>query len=116
MRALAGHCITTTEPFRERLVLFWVNHFSVSLRRSLVAVFAGDYLRQAIRPHLGGRFADMLLAALRHPAMLAYLDQTPSVAPNSRNGLQRRRGLNENLAREALELHTVSPPAIPRRT
>jgi uncharacterized protein (DUF1800 family) len=68
-------------------------------------------MREAIRPHVAGRFTDMLLAVFRHPAMLFYLDQTSSVGPNSRHGKNSGRGLNENLAREILELHTVSPAA-----
>ena len=68
---------------------------------------SGAYEREAIRPHVLGRFADMLLAAEGHPAMLFYLDQTASMGANSIAGINRTRGLNENLAREILELHTL---------
>lgn len=93
----------------ERLVAFWANHFTVA--RQKVNVLAGIYVREAIRPHVTGRFEDMLLAVARHPAMLLYLDNNGSVGPDSRAGQRTRRGLNENLAREILELHTVTPAA-----
>ena len=68
---------------------------------------AGGYEREAIRPHVLGRFADMLQASAGHPAMLFYLDNSRSIGPNSVAGLVNTRGLNENLAREILELHTL---------
>ena len=98
-------------PFRERLVWFWANHFTVSTRRGEVRPIAGAFVREAIRPHVTGRFADMLLAVMRHPAMLIYLDNANSVGPDSQANRNGRHGLNENLARECLELHTVSPDA-----
>ncbi len=110
-RALQDHAIATALPFRERLVWFWANHFTVSLRRGEVAPLAGAYVREAIRPHVTGRFGDMLLAVMRHPAMLLYLDNAGSAGANSLLGQRQRRGLNENLARECLELHTCSPAA-----
>jgi uncharacterized protein (DUF1800 family) len=88
--------------FVERLVWFWSNHFCVSDTE-----MAGAYEREAIRPHVLGRFADMLQAAEGHPAMLDYLDNAQSIGPNSDEGIVRNRGLNENLAREILELHTL---------
>ncbi|MBV8456817.1 MAG: DUF1800 domain-containing protein [Acetobacteraceae bacterium] len=103
--------IATPAPFRERLVWFWTNHFTVSTRRGRVAGLIGPFIQEAIRPHVTGRFSDMLLAVMRHPAMLIYLDNAGSVGPNSRAGLRTHRGLNENLARECLELHTVTPAA-----
>ncbi len=109
--ALADQALATDQPFRERLVRFWANHLTVSIRAGQVAPFAGDFVRAAIRPNVTGRFADMLLAAMRHPAMLFYLNQAGSVGPASQAGLRSGRGLNENLARECLELHTVSPAA-----
>ena len=90
--------------FVERLVWFWSNHFCVN---SDATVMAGAYEREAIRPHVLGRFLDMLLAAEGHPAMLIYLDNAASMGPNSVAGINRDRGLNENLAREILELHTL---------
>jgi uncharacterized protein (DUF1800 family) len=68
---------------------------------------AGAFEREAIRPHLFGRFEDMLLAVETHPAMLAFLDNAQSIGPDSRAGARAKRGLNENLAREIMELHTL---------
>jgi uncharacterized protein (DUF1800 family) len=91
--------------FAERLVWFWSNHFCVST--FVVPNMAGGYEREAIRPHILGRFVDLLLAAEGHPAMLVYLNNQVSIGPNSVAGINRTRGLNENLAREILELHTL---------
>jgi uncharacterized protein (DUF1800 family) len=99
--------IETRQPVAERLVAFWSNHFTVSGRKAILAGIAGAYEREAIRPHVTGRFADMLRAVVRHPAMLFYLDNAQSIGPNSKAGRRRNRGLNENLAREILELHTL---------
>ncbi len=105
------HAATTRAPFRERLVWFWTNHFTISLRRAPCAGVAAAFVEEAIRPHVTGRFEDMVLAVMRHPGMLIYLDNVNSVGPNSRAARKGKRGLNENLARECLELHTVSPAA-----
>ncbi len=99
--------VTTEHAFLERLVLFWSNHFCVSVSKGNVRALAGAYEREAIRPHVLGRFADMLLAVEQHPAMLIYLDNQLSIGPNSPAGKTRNKGLNENLAREILELHTL---------
>jgi len=93
--------------FAERLVWFWSNHFCVSADKGQVRPVAGAFEREAIRKHATGRFADMLLAVESHPAMLLYLDNARSIGPNSLAGIFRGRGLNENLAREILELHTL---------
>ncbi len=94
--------------FVERLVAFWSNHFCVSVAKSAIGrAAAGAFEREAIRPYALGRFADMLAAVERHPAMLNFLDNAQSVGPNSRAGRNRKAGLNENLAREILELHTM---------
>jgi len=102
--------VTTERPFVERLVAFWSNHLCVSTAaKVLVVPLAGSYERDAIRPHVLGRFEDMVLASAKHPAMLVYLDNFQSIGPGSR-GAQRgrgRRGLNENYARELMELHTL---------
>jgi uncharacterized protein (DUF1800 family) len=90
--------------FVERLVWFWSNHFCVSQDKT---VMAGAYEREAIRPHVLGRFRDMLLTAENHPAMLLYLDNAQSIGPDSVAGVNRDKGLNENFAREVLELHTL---------
>jgi uncharacterized protein (DUF1800 family) len=111
--ARTASALDTTAPFVERLVHFWSNHFAVSVDKLLVLGLAGGFEADAIRPHVLGRFEDLLLAAVRHPAMLLYLDQAQSIGPGSPAGLraarrqQARRGLNENLAREILELHTL---------
>jgi uncharacterized protein (DUF1800 family) len=104
-RTLAA--VTSDAPLRERLVQFWSNHFTVSIQRPLVLGLVVPFEDEAIRPHVLGRFRDMLLAVVRHPAMLLYLDNAVSVGPNSRAGRLRDRGLNENLARELMELHTL---------
>ena len=92
----------------ERLVAFWSNHFCVSTAKGMAeSASAGAFEREAIRPFVLGRFADMLKAVERHPAMLAYLDNAQSVGPGSPRGRRAKRGLNENLAREILELHTL---------
>ena len=83
--------------FNEALVWFWFNHFNVFWQKGLVGVALPDYLNAVIRPHSQGRFADLLLATLIHPAMLVYLDNTRNVAGK----------INENYARELLELHTL---------
>ncbi|MBV1797764.1 DUF1800 family protein [Siccirubricoccus sp. G192] len=107
--AWARRRLTAEQPFRERLVDFWMNHFTASRRAGLVNPVIGGFEREAIRPHVTGRFADMLVAVVRHPAMLLYLDNAGSVGPGSPFGLRSGRGLNENLAREVLELHSLSP-------
>lgn len=104
-RALAH--VRTAAPFFERLVAFWSNHFTVSAARFFVGPAAGAYEREAIRPHVLGRFAAMLRAVAGHPAMLLYLDNAGSIGPASIAGRLVSRGLNENLAREILELHTL---------
>src|ERR1700704_3884752 len=93
--------------FVERLGWFWSNHFCVSAGKGNVRQNCGAYEREAIRAHVLGRFGDMLLAVESHPAMLIYLDNARSIGPDSLAGLRQKRGLNENLAREILELHTL---------
>lgn len=104
--ARATSALQTTTPFIERLVHFWSNHFAVSVDKLLIVGLAGSFEADAIRPNVLGRFEDLLLAAVRHPAMLLYLDQAQSTGPGSMMGSSGR-GLNENLAREILELHTL---------
>jgi len=94
--------------FVERLVVFWSNHFCISANKGgLARMWAGSFEREAIRPHVLGRFGDMLKAVEQHPAMLFFLDNQQSLGPDSRAGQNRNRGLNENLAREIMELHTL---------
>ena len=106
----ARHGAETLQPFRERWALFWANHFALRVGGP-VELLAGAYVREAVDPHLTGRFADLAEAALTHPAMLAALDQPESTGPNSPAGRASGRGLNENLGREILELHTVGRAA-----
>lgn len=112
--ARTNSALQTGTPFVERLVHFWSNHFAVSIDKLPVLGMSGGFESDAIRPHVLGRFEDLLLAVVQHPAMLLYLDQAQSVGPRSlagvrsaRGGQRRPRGLNENLAREILELHTL---------
>ena len=112
-RAALMERVVSERPFVERLVAFWSNHLCVSVgAKILVAPLAGSYEREAIRPNVLGRFTDLVLASAKHPAMLIYLDNFQSIGPGSpaarasgRRGQQR--GLNENYARELLELHTL---------
>jgi uncharacterized protein (DUF1800 family) len=102
-RAVIADC-----GFVERLVVFWSNHFCISANKGgLARMWAGSFEREAIRPHVLGRFGDMLKAVEQHPAMLFFLDNQQSLGPESRAGQNRKRGLNENLAREIMELHTL---------
>jgi uncharacterized protein (DUF1800 family) len=109
-----SHSVSTDRPFLERLTQFWSNHFAVSVDKLVVLGLAGAMEREAIRPHVTGRFTDLLLAVEKHPAMLLYLDNALSIGPESRagkfvsrRGKGRKAGINENLAREILELHTL---------
>lgn len=107
------HAAATDAPFVERLTQFWSNHFAVSIDKGNARLYAGSMEREAIRPHVLGRFEDMLLAVESHPAMLRYLDNAVSIGDDSRAAMRAqklgrdKRGLNENLAREILELHTL---------
>jgi len=111
--ARALHMIKSETPFAERMVLFWSNHFTVSRTKRIIGPAIPAYEREAIRPHIFGSFANMLKAVSRHPSMISYLDNHMSMGANSRAGRFRirRQGnkttLNENLAREILELHTL---------
>jgi uncharacterized protein (DUF1800 family) len=112
--ARLAHSVSTDRPFLERLTQFWSNHFAVSVDKVAVLGLAGAMEREAIRPHVAGSFPELLLAVEKHPAMLLYLDNQASIGPNSRAGklATRRAGnrkvdINENLAREILELHTL---------
>jgi uncharacterized protein (DUF1800 family) len=112
--ARLAHSVATSRPFLERLTQFWSNHFAVSVDKIAVLGIAGAMEREAIRPRVTGHFTDLLLAVEQHPAMLLYLDNQTSIGPHSkaaqfagRRGSGRTLGINENLAREILELHTL---------
>src|SRR6202789_3971715 len=109
-REMAGRFalgFTTDKPFAERLVWFWSNHFVVSALNPAAITFVGAFEREAIRPNITGKFEDMLLASTRHPAMLLYLDNAQSIGPDSLAGKFVGKGINENFAREVMELHTL---------
>lgn len=102
--------ISTNMPFRERLAAFWADHFTAYGKVNILRLSAPLYVEETVRPHIAGNFADMLIACVTHPLMLHFLDQNTSAGPNSivaRRRQGRRLGLNENLAREVLELHTL---------
>ena len=103
--------VETSAPFNERLTRFWSNHFSISGRpRDINTATAHE--RESIRPFINGSFKDLAISAILHPSMLLYLNNDKSIGPNSIHGLVgrfRKKGLNENLAREIMELHTVTP-------
>ena len=107
MRARLQHAVATEAAFHERLVNFWSNHFTVSVKKGAVVGIVGAFEREVIRPRVTGKFIDMLAASSRHPTMLAYLDNAQSIGPRSSFGERKEKGLNENLAREILELHTL---------
>lgn len=100
----------TTRGFRERLVFFWRDHFTAQGKAGLTRRATSPYIEEAIRPNIAGSFADLLIAATTSPLMLTYLDQHISIGPDSlasKKRARKKRGLNENLAREMLELHTL---------
>lgn len=119
VRARLVTAAMSPRPYAERLALFWANHFTVSMAKASARGVVGAFEREAIRPHTAGRFEALLNAAVRHPGMLRYLDNDQSAGPQSamvRRAQRRNRdgdrpprvsGLNENLAREVLELHTL---------
>lgn len=120
-RAVAARleaAIASDQPVHERLVHFWSNHFTVSTAKPGAIALPPSFEKDVVRPHVGGRFADMLLASTKHPGMIVYLDNWLSIGPNSQSaqhpgrgprlpGGGRPSGINENLAREILELHTL---------
>lgn len=106
-----ARAVDAEDGFRERLVSFWANHFTVISKTATDNLLPFAMVEDAIRPHVAGSFVDLLTAATLHPAMLLYLDQAVSVGPGSAFGQKRGKGLNENLARELMELHTLGVDA-----
>ena len=105
-----AHCLASEAPFQDRLTNFWLNHFTISRRVANAGIFIGPYLRDVVRANLFGRFSDLVVGTARHPGMILYLSNRSSTGPNSPVGRRNsQRGLNENLAREIMELHTLSP-------
>ncbi|MBT8412428.1 MAG: DUF1800 domain-containing protein [Octadecabacter sp.] len=107
LAAEMARCVMTPDGLRERLVRFWADHFTVRAVNGTSRHLVSSYIEEAIRPHVAGRFADMLKAVVTSPMMIVFLDQHQSMGPNSQTAQRRDRGLNENLARELLELHTL---------
>jgi uncharacterized protein (DUF1800 family) len=114
VNARVANALVTDTPFTERLVHFWANHFAISADKVIVVPFVGSFEAEAIRPHIMGRFEELLFAVEHHAGMILYLDQANSVGPNSARAERARArnsprvpGLNENLAREIMELHTL---------
>ena len=121
VRARMTTAALSTRPFAERIAQFWANHFTVSMAKASARGLVGAFEREAIRPNIAGRFEDLLVAAVKHAGMLRYLDNDQSAGPESRlvrrsraraasapeMAAPRTTGLNENLAREVLELHTL---------
>jgi uncharacterized protein (DUF1800 family) len=105
--ARSRHAARTSNSFAERWARFWSNHFTVAARNAQMIGLVGPFEREAIRPNAFGSFAGMLAASTFHPAMLVYLDANRSIGPSTQAAQRRDAGLNENLAREILELHTV---------
>jgi uncharacterized protein (DUF1800 family) len=99
--------ILSPAQLQEVMVNFWFNHFNVFAEKGNDKIWIGDYERDAIRPHALGKFRDLLKATAQHPAMLFYLDNWMDTAPDSPEARGKKQGINENYAREILELHTL---------
>lgn len=110
-RAHIARSISAPSGFHARLQVFWNDHFTVRAKAARFRALPSAFAEDAIRPHITGYFRDMLRASATHPAMLLYLDQTASIGPDSPVGLRRGKGLNENLARELMELHSLGVEA-----
>ena len=107
LQATVARAVHTKDGFRERLTAFWADHFTVRAINGISRHLVSSYIEESIRPNVTGSFADMLMAVVTSPMMILYLDQHRSMGPNSQAALRRDRGLNENMAREVLELHTL---------
>ena len=107
LTATVARATFTETPLRERVTRFWADHFTVEGKNGILKNAVSTYVEEAIRPNVTGTFAELLTAAVTHPMMLIYLDQVGSVGTGSPVARRKGRGLNENLAREVLELHTL---------
>jgi uncharacterized protein (DUF1800 family) len=110
-RVTVARALDSGDGLRERLVAFWANHFCTRAKDRTMAYLPVLMIEEAIRPNLTGSFADLLIAATTHPAMVLYLDQNTSYGPDSKRGKKTGKGLNENLAREVMELHSLGVAA-----
>jgi uncharacterized protein (DUF1800 family) len=99
--------VLSRRQLQQVMVNFWFNHFNIFSGKGLDRIWIGNYEEQAIRPYALGRFRDLLFAVAKHPAMLVYLDNTEDAAPGSPGARGAASGLNENFAREVMELHTL---------
>lgn len=99
--------VNSDQMFTNRLCAFWSNHFALGATSRFLRVTSGLYEPTAIRPNMFGSFYDLLVAAEFHPTMVMYLNLQESIGPNSKAGMRQKKGLNENLGREILELHTL---------
>ncbi|WP_112320432.1 DUF1800 domain-containing protein [Oceanibium sediminis] len=106
-KRLFSNAVHAPAPFRERLVHFWTDHFTVAANNRIIETGVQEMIDSRIRPNVNGNFRDMLIGVTQHPEMLIYLNQANAAGPNSPAGKSRKRGLNENLAREIMELHTL---------
>ena len=107
MKVRLVRSIYSSRQLQEVMVDFWLNHFNVFAGKGHTRLWVGNYTEKAIAPHALGKFRDLLGATAHHPAMLFYLDNDQNTAPNSPGGRRRKSGLNENYARELMELHTL---------
>ena len=111
VRATVSRALDAPDGFRERLSAFWTNHFCTVAKDKPASYLPALMVEEAIRPNLTGRFSDLLIAATSHPAMVMYLDQNTSYGPHSPAAKKRKLGLNENLGREVMELHSLGVAA-----
>ena len=111
VRSSAARALDAPDGFRERLVAFWTNHFCTAAKDAITTYLPALMVEEAIRPNLTGSFAQLLVAATTHPAMVMYLDQNTSYGPHSQAARKRKLGLNENLGREVMELHSLGVAA-----
>ncbi len=107
VQARLARAIDGTRQLQEVMTQFWFNHFNVFAGKGLDYIWTPSFEEVAIRPHTMGRFRDLLGATARHPAMLFYLDNWQNTAPGSAGAKQKFEGINENYARELMELHTL---------
>ena len=107
MEAKLLRAVESPRQLQEVMSDFWFNHFNVCFTKGLDRIWTGAYEEQAIRPHALGKFKDMVVATCHHPAMLFYLDNWQNSAPGAKGAKGQQSGLNENYARELMELHTL---------
>jgi len=107
LKQIFWHGFHSNTPFLERVIMFFCNHLTVSAEKNDVALFVPSFQKEVVRANLHRGYGAMLTASTKHPAMLKYLDNIRSSGPDSKKGKRKKIGLNENLAREILELHSI---------